>query len=117
MLGAEVRLADISDQNYCMDKIAAGNVFNSMNPEKKKMAIPVHLFGQHCPQPNGQFDFVLGDACCAFGGVNQDAVPCGSWNPVECFSFHPRKLITTGEGGTCCLHAKQKQKTKIISPD
>jgi perosamine synthetase len=29
------------------------------------------------------------------------ATPCGALGVVSCFSFHPRKLITTGEGGMC----------------
>ena len=28
-----------------------------------------------------------------------DGAPCGSFGLVSCLSFHPRKVITTGEGG------------------
>jgi dTDP-4-amino-4,6-dideoxygalactose transaminase len=38
------------------------------------------------------------DAACALGaGVGERR--CGAWGAAGCFSFHPRKIITTGEGG------------------
>lgn len=42
--------------------------------------------------------FVLEDAACAVGS-SLDGRPCGSWPGAAAFSFHPRKLLTTGEGG------------------
>lgn len=39
------------------------------------------------------------DAACALG-AHVDGRRCGAWGPgAGCFSFHPRKIITTGEGG------------------
>lgn len=38
------------------------------------------------------------DAACALG-AHRDKRRCGSWPGAACFSFHPRKIITTGEGG------------------
>lgn len=38
------------------------------------------------------------DAACAAGSSTQGA-RCGSIADVTCFSFHPRKLVNTGEGG------------------
>lgn len=38
------------------------------------------------------------DAACALGAGRGDR-RCGSWPMAGCFSFHPRKVITTGEGG------------------
>ena len=38
------------------------------------------------------------DAACALGAYS-DGRPAGTWGSVGCFSFHPRKIITTGEGG------------------
>lgn len=40
------------------------------------------------------------DAACAIGSVS-DVGPCGSFGAVSCLSFHPRKILTTGEGGMC----------------
>lgn len=40
---------------------------------------------------------VVEDAACALGS-SREGMPCGS-RFVGCFSFHPRKVVTTGEGG------------------
>jgi dTDP-4-amino-4,6-dideoxygalactose transaminase len=65
--------------------------------------MPVHLFGYRAlagwlahSAPDDLV--VVGDGCCAFGGVDGGRM-CGAWTPTECLSFHPRKVITTGEGG------------------
>jgi dTDP-4-amino-4,6-dideoxygalactose transaminase len=42
--------------------------------------------------------FVIEDAACAVGTTYDDR-PVGSLGDLACFSFHPRKVITTGEGG------------------
>ena len=41
---------------------------------------------------------VVEDAACALGAQAGDR-PAGSFGRMACFSFHPRKIITTGEGG------------------
>jgi perosamine synthetase len=41
---------------------------------------------------------LIEDAACAFGS-SIDGIKCGNIADITCFSFHPRKLITTGEGG------------------
>lgn len=41
---------------------------------------------------------LIEDAACAFGS-SIGGVPCGRIADITCFSFHPRKLLTTGEGG------------------
>jgi dTDP-4-amino-4,6-dideoxygalactose transaminase len=43
---------------------------------------------------------VIEDAACAIGST-LGGRPCGSFGIVSCLSFHPRKVITTGEGGMC----------------
>lgn len=40
------------------------------------------------------------DAACSLGS-DMASGPCGSAGVVACLSFHPRKVITTGEGGMC----------------
>lgn len=42
--------------------------------------------------------FLLEDAACALGSSISGMI-CGGSSVAGCFSFHPRKLITTGEGG------------------
>lgn len=66
--------------------------------------IPVHLFGQ--PAEMNMISriakrhklFVVEDAACALGAKYQGRF-CGTIGDMGCLSFHPRKVITTGEGG------------------
>lgn len=66
--------------------------------------IPVHLFGL-CADMDGVSAmakrhrlWVIEDAACAFG-TRYRGVHAGRFGDFGCFSFHPRKSITTGEGG------------------
>jgi perosamine synthetase len=43
------------------------------------------------------------DAACAIGALHRGR-PIGSLGPLACFSFHPRKVITCGEGGMIAVH-------------
>ncbi|MCC6353834.1 MAG: DegT/DnrJ/EryC1/StrS family aminotransferase [Verrucomicrobiae bacterium] len=43
---------------------------------------------------------LLEDAACAAGSEFRGRrIGCNEWAPIVCFSFHPRKLISTGDGG------------------
>ena len=46
---------------------------------------------------------ILEDAACAIGATYKGR-PIGAVGPIACFSLHPRKVITTGEGGMITLH-------------
>lgn len=46
------------------------------------------------------------DAACAQGAIYKGRM-VGSIGPVTCFSFHPRKIITTGEGGMITTNSKR----------
>ena len=71
--------------------------------DKTKAIIPVHLFGL-CADIDAIRTAVPGhvkiieDAACAAGAIYKDRW-AGSLGDAASFSFHPRKSITTGEGG------------------
>ena len=66
--------------------------------------LPVHAFGQSADMTAileiaERHELpVVEDAACALGAA-WDGRPAGSMGRLGCFSFHPRKAITTGEGG------------------
>lgn len=69
-----------------------------------RAVLPVHAFGRFCDMPairaaaEAHRIPVLEDAACALG-ARLGGRPAGSWGTAACFSFHARKLVTTGEGG------------------
>jgi perosamine synthetase len=70
---------------------------------RTRAVIVVHQFG--LPAPMGAYDDlrargirIVEDAACVVGGT-YDGRPVGSSGHPACFSFHPRKTISTGEGG------------------
>lgn len=46
---------------------------------------------------------LIEDAACAMGS-SLAGVKSGNISDITCFSFHPRKLLTTGEGGAICTN-------------
>jgi dTDP-4-amino-4,6-dideoxygalactose transaminase len=71
-----------------------------------KVVIIAHLFGlmgdmKALERLSERYGFkVVEDAACAAGAAAFGR-SAGAWGAVGCFSFHPRKIITTGEGGMC----------------
>lgn len=69
---------------------------------RTKAIIPVHLFGL-CADIDAIKRIaphlkIVEDGACAAGAA-LDGRPAGSLGDIGCFSFHPRKSVTTGEGG------------------
>jgi len=106
--GAEVDFVDIDPRSYNLsaDSLAVKLEQASLQGSLPKVVIPVHFAGQPCDMAAiselaRQYRFhVIEDASHAIGGRCGE-IPIGSchYSDVTIFSFHPVKIITTGEGG------------------
>jgi perosamine synthetase len=72
--------------------------------DRTKVIMPVHQLGLPADMDplmdlaRQRSLVVVEDAACAIGARYRSR-PIGSLGPLACFSLHPRKVITTGEGG------------------
>ncbi|MBE9138812.1 UDP-4-amino-4,6-dideoxy-N-acetyl-beta-L-altrosamine transaminase [Nodosilinea sp. LEGE 07088] len=103
--GATVDFVDINPATYNLDVVALeAALADSDRPPQ--VVVPVHFAGQSCEMaaiaPLAQrYDFtVIEDASHAIGGQYRGKpVGCCEFSDMAVFSFHPVKIITTGEGG------------------
>lgn len=99
-LGGKVVFCDIDLKTFNIDV----EKIESLITPKTKAIIPVHLFGLAANMSKilklaGKYNLlVIEDAACGFGSEYKNQ-HVGSFGDTGCFSFHPRKAITTGEGG------------------
>lgn len=98
--GAVPVLVDIDSQIFTMDP---DDLRGKITP-RSRAVIPVHLFGCSADMDSiraiaAESDLpIIEDAACALGATYKGR-HCGNLAAAACFSFHPRKVITTGEGG------------------
>ena len=98
-MGATPRFCDIDLETFNIDPAR----IELISPKTVGM-IPVHLFGlcadmgpiMEVARSHGLW--VVEDAACAFGAWQGES-HAGTFGEIGAFSFHPRKSITTGEGG------------------
>jgi UDP-4-amino-4,6-dideoxy-N-acetyl-beta-L-altrosamine transaminase len=114
--GATVDFVDIDPRTYNLsverlaEKLAAAEIAGRL----PKAVIPVHLCGQPCDMEgihalSRHYGFkVIEDASHAIGGKYKDE-PIGNcrYSDITVFSFHPVKIITTGEGGMAVTNDAQ----------
>lgn len=106
--GAQVDFVDIDPQTYniCPDKLEQKLIAAQENDLLPKIVIPVHFAGQSCDMEriyelSQQYGFkIIEDASHAIGGEYKNS-PIGGCqrSDITIFSFHPVKIITSGEGG------------------
>jgi perosamine synthetase len=104
-LEAKPVFVDVDINTYNMNPdLLEQSIISWNGPETPKAIIVVHEFG--CPADmtrileiaNKYNLFVIEDAACALGTI-WEGTHVGSFGDIGCFSWHPRKSITTGEGG------------------
>ena len=99
-LNAKVVFCDIDLKTFNID---VNQIEEKISP-KTKAIIPVHLFGLSVHMgpildiAQKYNLWVVEDAACGFG-ARYNGKHVGTFGDTGCFSFHPRKAITTGEGG------------------
>lgn len=106
--GAKVDFVDIDPLTYnlSVEKLKEKLIEAKKIGKLPKIVIPVHLCGQPCDMAGihalgQQFGFkIIEDASHAIGAKYKDE-PIGNsrYSDITVFSFHPVKIITTGEGG------------------
>jgi dTDP-4-amino-4,6-dideoxygalactose transaminase len=99
LVGAKPVLVDVDIDSY---NVTAENIEEAIT-DKTKAIIPVSLFGNPLKKEVYKIGkeyglAVIEDAACSAGSM-LEGKKVGSFADMTCFSFHPRKVITTGEGG------------------
>lgn len=106
--GARVDFVDIDPRTYNLSVAALRDKLERAERAGPlpKIVVPVHFAGQPCPMREigalaARYGFrVIEDASHAIGGRYRGE-PVGNcrYSDITVFSFHPVKIITTGEGG------------------
>ncbi|MBE9523990.1 MAG: UDP-4-amino-4,6-dideoxy-N-acetyl-beta-L-altrosamine transaminase, partial [Chloroflexi bacterium] len=120
--GAQIDFVDIDPRTYniSVDRLAEKLAHAEKIDNLPSVVIPVHLCGQPCDMAgihalSQRYGFtIIEDASHAIGGRYRSE-PIGNcrYSDITVFSFHPVKIITTGEGGMAVTNdarlAKQMQ--------
>lgn len=115
-IGAKPIFVDIDSKTFCMDP----EDLEKKITKKSKAIIVVHAFGFPAPMEKivkiakKHKLLLIEDAACAIG-TKYKGKYLGSFGDLGCFSFHPRKVVTTGEGGAIVTDSKEiAQKIEIL---
>ncbi len=117
--GARIDFVDIDPRSYnlSVERLAEKLLQAEQAGLLPKVVIPVHLCGQPCDMAGiyalaQRYGFkIIEDASHAIGGQYRSQ-PIGNCNysDITVFSFHPVKIITTGEGGMALTNDAQLAK-------
>lgn len=99
LCGAEAVLVDVDPDTFLLEPAAVADAITA----RTRAVLAVHLFGRPVDWEALQTAVpqevpLVEDAAGALGARYRDR-PCGSLGVLGCLSFHPRKIVTTGEGG------------------
>ena len=114
--GAKIDFVDIDPETYnlCPKALEQKLIAAEKSGRLPKVVIPVHMAGQSCDLKSidalaKKYHFkIIEDASHAIGGqyLNQPIGQC-RFSDITVFSFHPVKIITSGEGGMAVTNNKQ----------
>ena len=99
LCGGRAVLVDIDPDTFNLDlaRVAAAVT------DRTRAVLAVHLFGRPVEWEELQTavpqEVVLVEDAAGALGARYRGTPCGSLGAMGCLSFHPRKIVTTGEGG------------------
>ncbi len=114
--GAEVDFVDIDPvtMNLSIADLAARLATAKINGALPKVLIPVHFAGLPCDmraihELSTVYGFrIIEDASHAIGSrYDGEPVGNGRYSDITIFSFHPVKIITTGEGGAAVTNDRE----------
>lgn len=99
-VGAKPRLVDIDSRTLNIDC----SLLRGQNRRNVRAVVPVHLAGNPADMDalreiSREHDWVLIEDAAQALGAEFRGQKVGTFGRASCFSFHGRKLITTGEGG------------------
>jgi Predicted pyridoxal phosphate-dependent enzyme apparently involved in regulation of cell wall biogenesis len=112
LVGAVPVVVDVEKNTYNINaELIVNAIKNWKGKETIRAIIPVHEFG--CPADMDRILqiakdynlYVIEDAACALGTQYKGKM-VGTFGDIGCFSFHPRKALTTGEGGAIVVKNK-----------
>lgn len=105
LAGATPVLVDVDPHSYCVTPAALEAAIQAWRgPQRLRAIMPVHEFGHPvdmaavCALAQRHGLKIVEDAACAIGAREAGAF-MGTLGDIGCFSLHPRKTLTTGEGG------------------
>lgn len=103
-IGADVLMCDVDMEHYVVTPEAIEILIEKNKDKRITAMIVVHAFGYPANMKaisdiaKKHHIKLIEDAACALGTI-ADGYPVGYFSDAACFSFHPRKALTTGEGG------------------
>ena len=99
LCGARAVLVDVDPETFLVRPELVADAVTS----RTRAVLAVHLFGRPVAWEELQTavpqDVVLVEDAAGALGASYRGTPCGALGLLACLSFHPRKIVTTGEGG------------------
>lgn len=114
--GANIDFIDINPVTYNIDidNLSAKLILSEKAGTLPKVVIPVHFAGQACDMKSiydlsKRYGFkIIEDAAHALGGkYHHDMIGSCRYSDIAVFSFHPLKIITSGEGGMAVTKSEE----------